>query len=227
MQDVETRQGRTVLFVSHNMVAVQSLCRKALLLANGRVVEVGPTANVITRYLEEKRDALEEQHWSSPQTAPGSDYIRIKGVRVVGAGGTHEGLLTTQTALQIETEYWVIKNGATTHLTYHLINDQGIVVLTSGSPPVVRERGLYRAVCQLPGNLLNSGGFFLKLLLVQNENHVTYQRDNIATFRIVDIAERAHASMSREPGVVQPLLKWETARVSTPMVHLEAQSGGR
>jgi hypothetical protein len=63
------------------------------------------------------------------------------------------------------------------------LNDQGITVLTSGSPPEVRKPGFYKAVCYLPAHLLNSGGYFLKLLIVENENRVTYENDGIAAFR--------------------------------------------
>ena len=50
MQSV-VREGRTVLFVSHNMAAVKALCSRALLLGGGRVVEDGPVDQIIDRYL--------------------------------------------------------------------------------------------------------------------------------------------------------------------------------
>jgi ABC-type polysaccharide/polyol phosphate transport system ATPase subunit len=51
MQDVSRSNGRTVLFVSHNMDAVQRLCARAILLERGRVVASGPTASVVSQYL--------------------------------------------------------------------------------------------------------------------------------------------------------------------------------
>jgi hypothetical protein len=87
--------------------------------------------------------------------------------------------------------------------------DQGITVLTSGSPTQFHQLGLHRAVCQVPGNLLNSGGYYLKLLVVEHGNKVTYIHESLASFTIVDIAERKGSWMGREPGVVQPVLRWE------------------
>jgi lipopolysaccharide transport system ATP-binding protein len=202
--------GRTVLFVSHNMTAVQTLCRRALLLAGGRFIADDVVATVVMRYLREAQGPGETKEWTAPQTAPGNSLIRIKAVRILPHGGSATGLLTMQTPLRIETDYWVVKVGAATHLTYHLINEQGIVVLTSGCASHIRSTGLYQATCTIPGELLNSGGYFLKLLIVENENQVTYEKDGIASFTLVDAAERRHACMGREPGVVQPLLDWKT-----------------
>jgi lipopolysaccharide transport system ATP-binding protein len=213
MHDV-SEGGRTVLFVSHNMTAVQSLCRRALMMNKGKLVADGPVALVVPRYLRDSQGRMKDGHWTQPLSAPGNDLIRIKRVRVLPDDNSSGPLLTMQTPLRIETEYWVMKAGVITHLTYHLLNDQGIIVLTSGCRAAVREPGVYRAVCQLPANLLNSGGYFLKLLIVRNENTVTYENDDIASFNVEDTTERPQACMGREPGVVQPPLTWTTEGIS-------------
>jgi lipopolysaccharide transport system ATP-binding protein len=50
MQDV-ARGGRTVLFVSHNMAAIENLCSNAIALSKGKVVHIGPTKDVVATYL--------------------------------------------------------------------------------------------------------------------------------------------------------------------------------
>jgi lipopolysaccharide transport system ATP-binding protein len=65
----------------------------------------------------------------------------------------------------------------------------------------------------VPGNLLNSGGYYLKLLVVENGNKVTYTHESITSFTVVDIAERKTSWMGREPGVVQPVLTWKTTMI--------------
>ena len=206
--------GRTVLFVSHNMTAIQTLCHEAVLLSAGRLIAEGPASEIIPRYLRDDGEQ-EKSFWVDPETAPGNDAIRIRSVRVTSSQDTEDDMLTMQQPLQIETDFWVMKNGATTHLTYHLINDQGIVVLTTGCPPAERIAGAYKATVHLPANLLNSGGYFLKLFIVQNENQVVYDNDSIASFRLVDAARRGHAGMGREPGIVVPELHW---RVEGPTI---------
>jgi hypothetical protein len=115
-----------------------------------------------------------------------------------------------QTAFSVTVDFWVRGTPRKSHLTFHLINDEGIVVLTSGSPIAVREPGLHRAVCHFPANLLNSGGYSVKLLIVENGNQVTHVRDSAITFSLADAGERGEGWLGREPGVVQPPLRWET-----------------
>ena len=212
MGDV-AKQGRTVLFVSHNMTAVQSLCRRALMLSGGELITDGPVGQVITRYLQDAQGASADKSWDDPQTAPGNSLVRIKQVRVCPEVDSMNGLLTMQGPLRIETDFWVVGKGALTHLTYHLLNEQGITVLTTWCESMDRDLGLYRAVCHVPGNLLNSGGYLLKLLIVENGNRVTYEHDCIASFSLVDAAERTGAWLGREPGVVQPIFAWETRAI--------------
>ena len=206
-------EGRTVLFVSHNMVAVQSLCRRAVLLGGGRLVADGGTGQIVSRYLRESQGPRAEPSWEDPQKAPGDDVVRIRRVRVGPSEDPSSPLLTMQTPVRIETEYWLFNDAAPVHLTYHLLNDQGIVVLTSGCPSTVRESGVYRASFTLPGQLLNSGDYVLKLMVFQNGSHLLFVHDSIATFTVSDVSEREGAWMGREPSVIQIPLRWDTERI--------------
>ena len=216
MSQVAANEGRTVLFVSHNMIAVQSLCSRAFMLAGGKLLTNGPVSAVVTHYLRDAHFDTREQRWNEPQSAPGNDLLRVKQVRVLPDGDEPYGPLTMHTPLRIETEYWILKTGVIGHMTYHLMNDQGITVLTTWSSPTIQSLGAYRAIWRLPASLLNSGAYYLKLLLVQNENQVTYENDNMVSFTIVDTSERGHAFMGREPGVIQPPLHWEIKRLGEP-----------
>ncbi len=211
MGDV-SRAGRTVLFVSHNMTAVQSICRSAMMIEEGRLVTFGPVSTVISRYLKGAQSQDRQGEWGDPKTAPGNDVVRIRQVRVVAENDN--GLLTMQSPLRVETVYWVLKNGVTTHISYELINDLGVTVLTTGSRSAISKLGIYKSVFSLPANLLNSGGYLLKLRVVRDEKRVTYVNENVASFTVQDSAKRKGAWMGREPGAVQPILPWQTEKLS-------------
>jgi lipopolysaccharide transport system ATP-binding protein len=166
---------------------------------------------VISRYLASALSGNQQSEWSNPERAPGNDVVRIKRLKITSIDENTS--LTMQAPLCIETIYWVLKDGVTTHITYHLINELGVIVLTTGIPNVIRESGIYRSVCLIPANLLNSGGYFLKFLVVQDENRVTYVNENVASFIVHDTAERDSAWMGREPGAVQPILTWQTEKI--------------
>src|SRR5579859_7021511 len=64
MSEVSTA-GRTVLFVSHNMVAVKSLCEHALWLTNGTVTAFGPTRQLVSEYLSGNMQSTHVRRWSA------------------------------------------------------------------------------------------------------------------------------------------------------------------
>ena len=212
MGDVAS-QGRTVLFVSHNMVAVQTLCQRAIMLREGRLTGQGNPAEMIAQYLQGFKVAEQANEWNSPETAPGNDLLKIKSIKIVPENDREENLISMQDPVNIETEFWSILSDRAVHITYHLLNEQGIVVFTTWSNPTKYEPGLYRSTFQIPGSLLNSGIYHLKLLIVENGARATYTNNSIASFSVVDVSARDVAYMGKEPGVVQPVLQWRTENV--------------
>ncbi|HEY1107948.1 MAG TPA: ABC transporter ATP-binding protein [Opitutaceae bacterium] len=209
MRDVSTRSGRTVLFVSHNMVAVQSLCDRTVLMSGGAVAQDGPVEEGIARYLQSFHHASGPQAWASPGEAPGNDTVRIKRVNTAPTDASADGL-TMRTPFAVDFEYWVKDASRPFHLAVHLVNEQNVVVLTTGTKSRRQPVGLHRARCHFPGGLLNSGSYTIKLLIVENENRLGFVDEGIASFTIADRSQRDGAWHGREPGVVQPTLTWET-----------------
>lgn len=212
MGDVAS-QGRTVLFVSHNMVAVQTLCRRAVLLRDGQLTGQGEPAEMIAQYLQGFTVQDQISEWDSPDAAPGNDVLKIKSIKVLPEGDRSENLISMRDTINIETEFWSIMPDRSVHITYHLLNEQGIVVLTTWSEPNKYNTGVYRSAFQIPGGLLNSGVYHLKLLIVENGARATYTNNGIASFSVVDVSARDGIYMGKEPGVVQPALSWRTESV--------------
>jgi lipopolysaccharide transport system ATP-binding protein len=216
--------GRTVIFVSHNMVAVQKLCGRALWLRQGRVVEDGATAAVVSRYLRATQSTRTAQQWDDPTSAPGNERVRLHRAAVEWSDGTSEGAtdeITTRTPLTLEFEYWNLREGARLNLSLHVYDEQGILAFNTvppvGSPwrgqpfPV----GRFRNVCHIPGDLLNSGRYRVELLVVQDSNLVVYRHDDVLAFEVHDSADLRGGWYGRWPGVVRPLLAWDTELVES------------
>ena len=81
MGEVSKNEGRTVLFVSHNMTAIKSLCRQAVLLEAGMIKSWGETGDVVDEYLKSTM-TLHEQIWESPENAPGNEKARLRLARI-------------------------------------------------------------------------------------------------------------------------------------------------
>src|SRR6185369_16443293 len=80
------REGRTLLFVSHNMAAIRSLCPQVIWLDKGQIVAAGETEPIVRNYLEHATVPVPEQIWENPQTAPGNEAVRIRSARIRGLG---------------------------------------------------------------------------------------------------------------------------------------------
>lgn len=208
--------GRTVLFVSHNMTAVNSLCDRVLWLNGGEIVEDGPSSNVVASYLEKSLESTDssEEVWDDLNNAPGNDIVRLHRVSVQRQDGRMSDLLTMQTPFQVEVEFWNLVSDAQLHITLHLYTADGIIAFATGGLGGLNERpmpaGLFRSVCYVPGDLLNCGLHRFTVLVVRDTNRVIFRHSSGVSFNVLDLKQRDHAIYGREPGVVQPMLKWRT-----------------
>lgn len=213
------REGRTIPFVSHNLAAVQSLCKRVIWLDGGRVIEEGPAARVVSRYLQTSFSTLTEQLWSDPATTPGSDRVRLRRALVRPLNGSPTDPITTRTPFQLEFEYWNLQPGAYLNLSLHIYNEQGIIVFNAVP---VREpgwqarplaRGLYRDVCLVPGSLMNDGIHRVELMVVKDEQTVIFSQDDVLAFDVQDAGDTTSSWYGKWPGAVRPALAWSSELV--------------
>ena len=205
------RQGRTVLFVSHNMIAVQSLCNRALFLEDGRNKAIGPVGEVVSQYLARgaaQGDAAKS--WPDLNSAPGNEAARIMAVRVGPAVEARDGLIRMETPVAIEVEYHRLLPDKVFHVTFHLVNENEVIVLTTSPGLCPAPTGRYTSRCSIPGNLLNSGGYRLKLLLVEDHSRGSWLDEAATSFTVENLRQRESGWMGREPSAVQVPLPWRT-----------------
>jgi lipopolysaccharide transport system ATP-binding protein len=93
MGDV-AREGRTVLFVSHNMAVIQALCRRGVFLDGGSVQADGPIGDAVSEYLRQVEDAMTEDLLERTDTRGWHNY-RVRAVEISSDGTGAPGLLVT------------------------------------------------------------------------------------------------------------------------------------
>jgi len=217
MSDV-AGEGRTVLFVSHNMAAVESLCRRVTWLSEGRAVETGDPRDVISHYLDITLNSTVNRVWDDIETAPGNEKVRIRRATVRPAEGQAGDPITMLTPVIIEYEYWNLRPGVLLNLSLHVFNEKGIRAFNTapvhepnwGGKPF--EEGLYCSSVCIPGYLLNSGMYRVDLLVVEDQARVIFRMDNSVAFEVIDSPETRGniAWYGHWPGVMHPRLDWET-----------------
>jgi len=217
------KQGRTVLFVSHNMTAVQSLCTNAIWLEQGRIAKEGAVSPVINSYLQTTASSRAAQVWPDLETAPGNDSVKLHCIRILHQGEMPSGQLTINDPFAIEIQYWNLKRDARLNLSLTVHNHEGVCVFAStteherewhGKP---FPRGLFRSVCHVPSHLLNDGMYRVRLLIVQDSAIVLYCHDDVLVFDLYDPVERSGSWYGKWPGVTRLSLKWTTEYVHKTM----------
>jgi homopolymeric O-antigen transport system ATP-binding protein len=215
------REGRTVLFVSHNMTAVQSLCQRAIWLNEGRVLQDGSADQVVSNYLTHSFSPLAEQVWDDVLTAPGNEQVRIHKAAVRPLEGTAVDRITIRDPLMLEFEFWNLVPDARLNLSLGILNEGGVHIFQSDSThnPEMRDRpfpvGLFRCTCYIPGDLLNDTTHRVQLLVVRDQASVVYRHEDILMFDVNDAVERRGEWYGKWPGAVRPQLEWKLELVSS------------
>lgn len=215
------REGRTVLFVSHNMLAVQNLCQRVIWLDEGRVVLDGTPSEVVTRYLETASTTFTEREWNDPETAPGNDQVRIRRAAVRPLHGFSTEPITIRSPFVIEFEFWNFGPGAALNLTVYVYNNEGAMVFATAPihEPVWNGRpfpiGLFQSRCHVPGDFLNDGTHRVHILVVKSQRTVIFRQADILVFDVSDAVERRGSWYGKWPGVCRPKLEWVTELLSS------------
>lgn len=215
MSDV-AKSGRTVLFVSHSMVAVQNLCSHAIWLDSGRILEDGDVQEVVGNYVSSGASEMTERSWVDMSTAFGNNAIRFKRIAIRPTEGTPSDLMSVITPLIVEFEYWNLKQSTRLNLSIVLYNEHGEVVFNTF--PVHEPNwhgklfpaGLFYTRFIIPGYLLNDGFYNIELYVVQDEQTVLLREKGVLSFEVVDTPERRSNWYGKIIGVIHPQLEWHT-----------------
>lgn len=221
--DAVGREGRTVLFVSHNMGAIQQLCSECVLLDGGRIISRGSPTRVISEYLSIGAERFGERVWQDPIMAPGTEEVRIHAVRVMNQAGEISTEFKVREAVLLEIEFWVFQDLSYLDVSFYLTNDRGELLLVtfddsmdvaSGGRP--RPRGHYRSVCRIPADLLNDGMIYVRANL-SAERAVYTKQPSVVGFQILEDPDTGGARGNYHdgtwpPAAVRPKLPWTSER---------------
>ncbi len=224
MHDVAEGQGRSVLFVSHNMGSLASLCSRAILLTQGRVHSQGLTPDVIQEYIALGREEAGERVWNSPQDAPGNEKVRLHAVRIVSKGEATVDV-DIDSEVEVQIDFWNLKAGAEISASVHLLTSSGIEILATGNLPSANlisddwfgkpyPLGLYRSTCILPANFLNDGTYSISAFLLTNVSNIEMIAREVVSFKAHDTGSMRDEYSGSWLGAIRPRLAWQTQNLA-------------
>jgi len=202
-------QGRTVLFVSHNMGAVAQLCGRAFWIADGEIKLSGPAQQVVTAYLSE--GTADQAAWHSTAPPALGQEVQLQTTRILDSAGRPTGVLDFDEPLQVELGYEVLTPIRDLSVTYHLFDSQEQVVFEAMDTDLpewkgrTRQPGRYTAVCRVPAQLLKPGRYSLSLAAFVERVKIIERRPRVVTFDVTDVGYTLNPGRL---GVIAPVLPW-------------------
>ena len=219
MQEVG-EQGRTVLFVSHSMPTITRLCKRAILLNEGKLIAEGPAHAIVRTYLSGSEDASAgERIWTNVQQMPSGEVARLCAVRLKTEDGKIANTVAINKAVEVEMEYDVLKPGYVLLPHFQLMNEEGAIVFKAlDIDPAWRKRsrptGHFVSRALIPGNLLQEGLHFVWVALITLEPLIVqFYEPDVVAFQIIESNDGESARgdyVGDISGAVRPLLKWTT-----------------
>lgn len=165
MKDVSINEGRTVLFVSHNMPTITSLCDRTILIENGRIKIDGQTSVAVSTYYNSSRAIPTHVDYSILNRKPGDEFVQLLQARLLkGDQLLNSPELMIDEEVVIEMKYKILKSDKRIfqYPNFHVYDSAGICVfVTAPATTWEHKENVYIARCTIPANLLNQGVYYI------------------------------------------------------------------
>ena len=215
MQDVAS-QGRTVIFVSHVMQAIRNLCDRTIHIDQGRIVNDGPTQQVVRNYLTgDSENQLSERVWGDRNTQPGNSGFRLLGLRILDSDSNTAQAFRTSESIRIQIEFELDKLIHEIGVGYDLFFADGSMVYRSYHYDDIPERwpeiqlGYNRLECVIPAGMLNGGSYIVRLCVLQQDIKWILNSTPELSFDVEFDHSRSPFFFKLRRGVIAPVLEWK------------------
>jgi lipopolysaccharide transport system ATP-binding protein len=204
MKSVSAEEGKTILFVSHNMQVLQNLCDRALVLEKGRIIASGSPEQVIPEYLKGGEQPLLERDYTLQSKMPGNEFIRVQRVDLIPHYLPQRHSIDIRTPFRIRFEFWYeVAEAGDLIAGVQLFNFTGEMIFELASERMVFEKGLISGECLIPGYFLNDGSYTISLVFLRNATIRLFYLESCLSFDVEDYRENG-SWYGKWPGMVRP-----------------------
>ena len=211
MQDVSRGEGRTVLFVSHNMASIRALCRNGVLLENGSVKYAGEIGDVVEQYisLSDCDLSMRKRTWDVNENLPAC----ITGIEILVEGKNDMQMIDMTDKIRIGVDYFVKDDLVGSNLSFVLIKDGVWLFMTwdiDDNPElfVCRRSGHHRTEFCMPYGVLKPGIYDTIIAIGQPKKGGIDRKESALQFEINNVlTEGSYKSFTRN-GIVNFNIHW-------------------
>ena len=176
MKDVSQGEGRTVLFVSHNMASVKQLCKSGIMLENGMVKYAGTVQDTVNYYIGEGGSS-ENQYFDDMETAPGNDVIRIKSFEILP--GKPQANIDIESGIKFRLKFMCYKPDAMLDVNMHVRTMDDVSVFQVGKMfgevgKKDSKQGIYSVDFDINPYTINAGRYKAEIFFGENQRYMVY-----------------------------------------------------
>ena len=213
MKDV-AGHGRTVLFVSHNMTAVQSLCDRAVFMNTGRVEEIGPPEPLIKKYLSLFGAVRTRRDYAG---FGGDEIAALLDASLLDPAGRQAVALDFHEGGSVRFTYQIFKPGFLPLPNAHFFNEKGEYVMVVGeeNSNVSGDPGTYSTEFKIPPHFLNAGRYSVGICISTQEPEIIhhYDQEGLLFDVLEDMEKRGSHYRNSIPGNIRPKFAWNTQKI--------------
>jgi len=209
------KEGRTVLFVSHNMQMIVRLCGRAILLEGGLVKFTGSPSDVVASYLGPNQETRCVWTHSSTQSSATTVQVKFKSARLLCENNTPIAVVKYGKESAVEITYEILEPVRGLIILLRLTDSSGNILWTSWDTDTtnlegsVRNPGLYVSKCKIPGSLIRPGYYRLSIAAMREWMDPEFH-ENVLSF---DVSEVGYPLNLSRLGIITPLFEWEVKQI--------------
>lgn len=208
MQDISKSEGRTVLFVSHNMAAVETLCTRVISMHNGRILGNGSPTKIISEYLQSSTFSQRKISFESIDNAIGNEKVKIIYAAIENDSASNpDEIIDVTSALNFRLKIVNQTREEKISIGYDLRTIKGDVVFGSGGKFNCGIGITTEVICEIPANFLNDDVYQVHLYLHTSTMNSLYSNLELLTFEIKDV-KRESGYLGKVNGLIRPSLNW-------------------
>jgi lipopolysaccharide transport system ATP-binding protein len=159
-----SKTGRTVIFVSHDMSSVSSLCNKGILMSGGNIVSQGPAEDIISQYINDAGTEMTNRFWEENDRL-GDDTVSLISIRLIDEFSKTAQVILLGKKFGIEIKYEIKKDKSRVNPGVTVYSALGQIICFSlpNSEQIPSTKGTYTSVCWFPEELLNTETYYIRV----------------------------------------------------------------